>query len=71
VRPGIIDTDMTAGARDKYTQMIADGLTPIRKWGTPADVGAAVVALVQGAIPHSTGDVVNVDGGFHLRGFPR
>jgi hypothetical protein len=26
---------------------------------------------VQGAIPHSTGDVVNVDGGFHLRGFPR
>lgn len=71
VRPGIIDTDMTAGAREKYTQMIAEGLTPIRHWGTPADVGAAVVALVQGAIPHSTGEVVNVDGGFHLRGFPR
>lgn len=71
VRPGIIDTDMTAGAREKYTQMIADGLTPIRKWGTPADVGAAVSALVRGALPHSTGDVVNVDGGFHLRGFPR
>jgi 3-oxoacyl-[acyl-carrier protein] reductase len=71
VRPGIIDTDMTAGAREKYTQMIADGLTPIRKWGTPDDVGAAVAALVKGAIPHSTGEVVNVDGGFHLRGFPR
>jgi 3-oxoacyl-[acyl-carrier protein] reductase len=71
VRPGIIDTDMTAGAREKYTQMIADGLTPIRQWGTPADVGAAVSALVRGAIPHSTGEVVNVDGGFHLRGFPR
>ena len=71
VRPGIIDTDMTAGAREKYTQMIADGLTPIRQWGTPADVGNAVVALVQGAIPHSTGEIVNVDGGFHLRGFPR
>ncbi len=71
VRPGIIDTDMTAGARERYTQMIADGLTPMRRWGTPADVGAAVVALVRGVIPHSTGDVVNVDGGFHLRGFPR
>jgi 3-oxoacyl-[acyl-carrier protein] reductase len=71
VRPGIIDTDMTAGAREKYTQMIADGLTPIRQWGTPADVGAAVSALVRGALPHSTGEVVNVDGGFHLRGFPR
>src|SRR5207342_1131017 len=42
VRPGIIDTDMTAGAREKYTQMIADGLTPIRRWGTPEDVGKAV-----------------------------
>ena len=71
VRPGIIDTDMTADAHERYTQMIADGLTPIRRWGTPAHVGQAVVALVQGAIPHSTGDVVNVDGGFHLRGFPR
>jgi 3-oxoacyl-[acyl-carrier protein] reductase len=71
VRPGIIDTDMTADAHERYTQMIADGLTPIRRWGTPADVGKAVAALVHGAIPHSTGDVVNVDGGFHLRGFPR
>jgi NAD(P)-dependent dehydrogenase (short-subunit alcohol dehydrogenase family) len=71
VRPGIIDTDMTAGAHERYTQMIAEGLTPIRRWGTPADVGRAVVALVQGALPHSTGEVVNVDGGFHLRGFPR
>jgi NAD(P)-dependent dehydrogenase (short-subunit alcohol dehydrogenase family) len=71
VRPGIIDTDMTAGARDRYTQMIADGLTPIRKWGTAEDVGRAVASLVQGALPHSTGEVVNVDGGFHLRGFPR
>jgi NAD(P)-dependent dehydrogenase (short-subunit alcohol dehydrogenase family) len=71
VRPGIIDTDMTAGAHERYTQMIADVLTPIRRWGTPADVGKAVVALVQGGFPHSTGEVVNVDGGFHLRGFPR
>jgi NAD(P)-dependent dehydrogenase (short-subunit alcohol dehydrogenase family) len=71
VRPGVIDTDMTAGARERYTQLIADGLTPIRRWGTPEDVGKAVTALVTGAIPYSTGDVVNVDGGFHLRSFPQ
>jgi NAD(P)-dependent dehydrogenase (short-subunit alcohol dehydrogenase family) len=70
VRPGIIDTDMTAPVRDRYTQLIAEGLTPIRRWGTPADVGRAVAALATGAIPFSTGEVVNVDGGFHIRKFP-
>jgi 3-oxoacyl-[acyl-carrier protein] reductase len=71
VRPGIIDTDMTAGGKERYTQMIAEGLTPIRRWGTPADVGRAVAALVAGALAYSTGEVINVDGGFHLRGFPQ
>jgi NAD(P)-dependent dehydrogenase (short-subunit alcohol dehydrogenase family) len=70
VRPGVIATDMTAAARERYTQLIAEGLTPIRRWGMPADVGRAVAALVTGAIPFSTGEVVNVDGGFHLRRFP-
>jgi NAD(P)-dependent dehydrogenase (short-subunit alcohol dehydrogenase family) len=70
VRPGVIDTDMTAAARERYTQLIAEGLTPLRRWGTPADVGRAVAALVAGAIPFSTGEVVNVDGGFHIRKFP-
>src|SRR5262249_4381035 len=58
---------MTAGACARYTPLIAEGLTPIRRWGTPEDVGRAVVALVSGALPFSTGDVLNVDGGFHLR----
>jgi NAD(P)-dependent dehydrogenase (short-subunit alcohol dehydrogenase family) len=70
VRPGIIETDMTAPAHARYTQLIADGLTPIRRWGTPEDVGRAVAALAMGAVPFSTGDVVNVDGGFHIRRFP-
>ena len=70
VRPGIVETDMTAGGREKYTPLIAQGLTPIRRWGTPEDVGRAVAALATGAIPFSTGDVVNVDGGFHIRKFP-
>jgi 3-oxoacyl-[acyl-carrier protein] reductase len=71
VRPGIIDTDMTAAAKEQYTQLIADGLTPIRRWGTPEDVGQAVAALVTGALPYSTGEVINIDGGYHLRKFPR
>ena len=70
VRPGVIETDMTAAARERYTHLIAEGLTPIRRWGTPDDVGRAVAALVTGALPFCTGDVVNIDGGFHLRRFP-
>ena len=71
IRPGIIESDMTAGAKQKYDHLIAEGLTPIRRWGTPEDVGRAVVALATGAIPYTTGEVLNIDGGFHLRGFPR
>lgn len=67
IRPGIIATDMTSAVQEKYDRLIADGLLPIKRWGTPADVAAAVAALVGGAFPYSTGDVFNVDGGFHLR----
>ncbi|MBM3878189.1 MAG: 3-ketoacyl-ACP reductase [Verrucomicrobia bacterium] len=67
LRPGIIDTDMTAPVRAKYDALIASGLTPMPRWGTPADVGQAVVAIVQERFPFSTGEVFNVDGGFHLR----
>jgi len=70
IRPGIMDTDMTAGVRDKYTPLIAEGLTPIRRWGKAEDVAQAVAALVTGALPFCTGEVVNIDGGFHLRRFP-
>ncbi|MBM3803694.1 MAG: 3-ketoacyl-ACP reductase [Acidimicrobiia bacterium] len=67
IRPGIIQTDMTAGVQEKYDHLIAGGLTPIPRWGTPEDVGKAVAAIVQGFFPFSTGEVFNVDGGFHLR----
>jgi NAD(P)-dependent dehydrogenase (short-subunit alcohol dehydrogenase family) len=67
LRPGIIDTDMTAGVREKYDRLIGEGLLPIARWGTPEDVGRAVAALAAGAFPYSTGEVINVDGGFHLR----
>jgi len=67
VRPGITRTDLTAPSTEKYDRLIAGGLMPIRRWGTPEDVGKAVAAIACGALPFSTGEVVNVDGGFHLR----
>jgi 3-oxoacyl-[acyl-carrier protein] reductase len=67
VRPGIMKTDMTAGVTDKYDKLIADGLVPQKRWGTPEDVGLAVRALCRGDFPFSTGTVIDVDGGFQLR----
>jgi 3-oxoacyl-[acyl-carrier protein] reductase len=67
VRPGIIATDMTAAVKAKYDELIGRGLTPIRRWGTPEDVARAVVAVARGELRFSTGEVINVDGGFHLR----
>ena len=67
IRPGIVATDMTDPVKEKYDGMIAQGLTPIARWGTPEDVGRAVVAIAQDQFPFSTGEVFNVDGGFHIR----
>jgi NAD(P)-dependent dehydrogenase (short-subunit alcohol dehydrogenase family) len=67
IRPGIIATDMTGPVKEKYDRLIAEGLTPIKRWGQPEDVGKAVVAIVRDLLPFSTGEVINVDGGFHLR----
>lgn len=67
IRPGIIATDMTGPVKEKYDRLIGEGLTPINRWGTPEDVGKAVAAIAQSLLPFSTGEVINVDGGFHLR----
>jgi NAD(P)-dependent dehydrogenase (short-subunit alcohol dehydrogenase family) len=67
IRPGIMATDMTSGVKEKYDKLLAEGLVPQRRWGTPQDVGLAVKAVLEGNFPFSTGDVINVDGGFHLR----
>lgn len=66
IRPGVIRTDMTAPVVAKYEQRIADGLSPIRRWGQPEDVGNAIAGLVSGAIPFSTGDAFHIDGGLHM-----
>jgi NAD(P)-dependent dehydrogenase (short-subunit alcohol dehydrogenase family) len=67
IQPGIVATDMTTPAREKYDRLIAEGLTPIRRWGQPEEVAQAVIAIAEGYLPFSTGEVIHVDGGFHLR----
>jgi NAD(P)-dependent dehydrogenase (short-subunit alcohol dehydrogenase family) len=67
VRPGIIKTDMTSTVTAKYDKLISEGITPIRKWGYPEDVAAAVATCATGLVPMSTAQVINVDGGFHLQ----
>ena len=68
IRPGIIATDMTGAVKEKYDKLILqDGITPIRRWGVPEDIGRAVRAIAEDRFPFSTGAVFDVDGGFHLQ----
>jgi 3-oxoacyl-[acyl-carrier protein] reductase len=67
VRPGIIQTDMTSGVKEKYDKLINEGLTLEKRWGTPADIGKIVVALASGTIPYATGQVIAADGGLTVR----
>ena len=69
IRPGVIATDMTGGVKAKYDKLIIEderGITPIRRWGRPEDIGRAVRAIAEDRFPFSTGAVFDVDGGFHL-----
>ena len=63
VRPGVIATDMTAGVKEKYDNLISKGLVVQNRWGYPDDVGKAVAAIAGGDFPYSTGHVFMVDGG--------
>ena len=68
IRPGIIATDMTKAVKEKYDRLILEeGILPIKRWGLPEDVANAVSVICSGKLAYSTGEVINVDGGFHLR----
>jgi 3-oxoacyl-[acyl-carrier protein] reductase len=67
IRPGIIRTDMIAAVEQSYEQKIEAGLVPQRRMGEPHDVARAIRAIADGLLDYSTGQVINVDGGFHLR----
>lgn len=67
IRPGIIRTDMISAVEDVYEKRIADGLLPQRRMGEGSDIARVVRSIAEGALDYSTGQVINVDGGFHLR----
>lgn len=67
IRPGIILTDMTEAAREKYDRLIAEGTFPIPRWGTPEDVAEMCALFCSDKINYTTGNYVDVDGGFHIR----
>ena len=67
LRPGIMATDMTSAVKEKYDRLIAEGLVPEGRWGFPEDVGAVAAAVIRGDLPFTTGSVIDVDGGFHMR----
>ncbi|MCI8889397.1 MAG: SDR family oxidoreductase, partial [Hungatella sp.] len=67
VRPGVIKTDMTSKVQEKYDAMIEAGAFPIKRWGTPEDVANAVSAFCSDAFLYTTGNYIDVDGGFHIK----
>ena len=66
VRPGIIQTDMTAKIKDKYDKLINEGLVPQKRWGLPEDVGKAVASISRGDWNFSTGMVFEISGGLNI-----
>lgn len=66
IRPGIIETGMTSGVKDKYSARIEDGLVPAGRWGKPSDIASIVLPLVEGQFAFATGAVIPVDGGLSI-----
>lgn len=66
IRPGIIATDMTAGVREKYDELIAEGLVPQRRWGDPSDIGSVARSIMAGNLDFCAGTVIDADGGLHI-----
>ena len=67
VRPGVIATSMTSVVKDKYDKMFADGVFPIARWGKPEDVAGVVSLFCSDRVLYTTGNYVDVDGGFHIK----
>jgi len=67
IRPGIILTDMTLPVKEKYDKLISKGLIPQGRWGQPADIAHGVLSLAEGAIPYTTGTVIEMSGGMNIR----
>lgn len=66
IRPGIIETDMTAKIKDKYDKLIGEGLVPQKRWGVPSDIAKAVASLARGDWAFSTGTIFEISGGLNI-----
>ena len=66
IRPGIIHTDMTRPATEKYDRLVAQGGVPMGRWGEPEDVASAVLSLAQGSLNYATGIALDIAGGMQL-----
>ena len=66
IRPGVIETDMTSGVKEKYDRLFQEGISIQARWGKPSDIGKIVKALVSGSLPYSTGAVIMADGGLTI-----
>ena len=67
IRPGVIATDMTSGVQGKYDNLIEQGAFPITRWGLPEDVADAVSVFCSDKFLYTTGNYIDVDGGFHIK----
>ena len=67
IRPGVIDTDMTKVVHEKYSKLIEEGVFPIARWGTPEDIAGAVSVFCTDKFIYSTGNYIDLDGGFHIK----
>ncbi len=66
LRPGIMETDMTSGVKEKYDKLLAEGVVPQKRWGKPQDVALGVKAILSGHFPFTTGESVYIDGGLNI-----
>jgi len=67
IRPGIIDTDMTSGVKEKYDKLLSEGISIEKRWGKPEDIGKIAATLAEGSLPYATGQVIYADGGMNVR----
>ncbi len=66
IQPGFIETDMTAPSKARYDKLIDEGLTVIKRFGRPEEVGRITLTLAQGLLPYTTGQIIQADAGLMM-----
>jgi NAD(P)-dependent dehydrogenase (short-subunit alcohol dehydrogenase family) len=63
IQPGFIETDMTAPSKPRYDKQIEEGLTVIKRFGNPEEVGRIALTLATGLLPYTSGQIIQADAG--------